>query len=68
MDERLGRETARHFGLRCVGLIGILVAAKQRGDIETLQPVLDDLREKAGFRISSALCDQVLKDVGESQK
>lgn len=28
MDERLGRETARHFGLRYVALVGILSAAK----------------------------------------
>jgi predicted nucleic acid-binding protein len=29
MDERLGRETADHFDLACVGLIGVLIEAKE---------------------------------------
>ena len=65
MDERLGRETARHFGLRGVGLIGVLSAAKPRGDVLALHPLLDQLRDVAGFRISSALYEQVLRDAGE---
>lgn len=65
MDERLGRETARHFGLRCVGLIGVLSAAKRRGVVSALHPLLDQLRDVAGFRISSALYEQVLRDAGE---
>jgi uncharacterized protein len=65
MDERLGRETARHFGLHCVGLIGLLSAAKRRGDILALHPLLDQLRDVAGFHISSVLYQQVLRDAGE---
>jgi hypothetical protein len=65
MDERLGRETARHFGLRYVGLVGILSVAKQRGDLKALRPLLDQLRDVAGFRISSVLYEQVLRDAGE---
>ena len=65
MDERLGRETAQHFGLRYVGLVGILSAAKQRGDLKALRPLLDRLRDVAGFRVSSALYEQVLRDAGE---
>ncbi len=65
MDERLGRETAHHFGLRYVGLVGILSAAKQRGDLKALRPHLDRLRDVAGFRVSSALYEQVLRDAGE---
>ncbi|MCA9874007.1 MAG: DUF3368 domain-containing protein [Anaerolineales bacterium] len=65
MDERLGRQTAQHFGLGHIGLVGILQVAKQRGEIQALQPVLDDLRRLAGFRISSLLWDQALRDAGE---
>jgi len=65
MDERLGRETAQYFGLRYVGLVGILSAAKQRGDLKALRPLLDRLRDVAGFRVSSALYQQVLRDAGE---
>jgi hypothetical protein len=66
MDERLGRETARHFGLRCLGLIGVMCAAKQRGYLVALKPFLEQLRDSAGFWISSALYGQVLRDAGEA--
>ena len=66
MDERLGRETARHMGLRCIGLIGVLIAAKRRGLIESVRPHLDALRDVAGFRVEDALYHQVLKDEGEA--
>ncbi len=58
MDERLGRQTARHFGLGYIGLIGILKVAKQRGKIAALRPLLEQLRDLAGFRISPALYEQ----------
>ena len=65
MDERLGRQTARHFGLGNIGLIGILKVAKLRGEIASLRPLLEQLRDIAGFRISQALFEQALLDVGE---
>lgn len=65
MDERLGRQTARHFGLGYIGLIGILKVAKRRGEIEALSPLLEQLRDIAGFRISPALYEQVLREMGE---
>ena len=65
MDERLGRETARHFGLIPIGLIGILKIAKQQREIEALAPVLDQLRDLAGFRISDALYELVLREAKE---
>jgi uncharacterized protein len=65
MDERLGRQTAQHFGLEHIGVVGILQAAKQRGDIAALRPLLTDLRDIAGFHISSVLWEQVLQDAGE---
>jgi predicted nucleic acid-binding protein len=67
MDERLGRETARHFGLTHVGLVGILGEAKQRGIVRELRPLLNQLRDVAGFRMSSELYNQVLRDAGEQE-
>ena len=66
MDENLGRETARHLGLRYIGLIGVLVMAKRRGSISAVKPHLDMLRDIAGFRVDAALYAQVLKDQGET--
>ncbi|MBI3734045.1 MAG: DUF3368 domain-containing protein [Chloroflexi bacterium] len=65
MDERLGRETARHLGLRCVGLVGVLVAAKHQGRITAIKPPLDLLRSTANFRVFDALYERVLRDEGE---
>jgi len=62
MDERLGRETARHLGLRYVGLIGILLEAKRRGLVDRVEPLLKALRTQAGFRISDELYERVLRD------
>lgn len=66
MDEHLGRETARHLGLRYVGLIGALVEAKRRGLIRAVKTHLDALRDIAGFRVVDALYARVLQDEGEA--
>jgi predicted nucleic acid-binding protein len=55
MDERLGRSTAQRLGLRCVGLIGLLIEAKRRGFISDAVAVAEQLREKAGFWVSAEL-------------
>jgi len=66
MDEKLGRETARHLGLRYIGLIGTLVMAKRKGLIGAVKPHLDMLRDIAGFRVDAALYAHVLKDQNET--
>jgi uncharacterized protein len=65
MDERLGRETAAYLGVRCTGVLGVLVAAKKRGHIQSIKPLLDTLRDVARFRISDTLYRNVLHDMGE---
>jgi len=66
MDERLGRETAHHLGLRYIGLIGILLEAKHRGLVDRIEPLLEALRTQAGFRISGELYERVLENEGET--
>lgn len=65
MDERLGRDTARYFGLDFTGLIGVLIEAKHRGLIAQIKDYLDEMRDIAGFRISNALYEKVLADEDE---
>ncbi len=65
IDERIGRETAQHLGVTCMGLIGSLVEAKQLNFISGVKPYLDALRDVAGFRVSAALYARVLRDAGE---
>jgi len=67
MDERHGRETASHFDIPHLGLIGVLIDAKANRHIEAIQPHLDALQREAGFWISEALYRRVLRDEGEFQ-
>ena len=65
IDERLGRNVAASYGLKLRGLLGILISAKQQGLIPVLKPILDRLINQAGFRVSQALYDRTLQEVGE---
>lgn len=47
-----------------VGLLGLLSEAKQRGIIERLAPVIEEIRQ-ADFRISTELVERVLRQAGE---
>ena len=60
LDEREGRKMAKSLGLKVTGILGVLLRAKQ-ADIKSLQPVIDDLISKAGFRIAPELLLQILK-------
>ncbi len=44
IDERRGRNEAIRLGLQVTGILGIVLAAKQKGLIPLVQPILDDLR------------------------
>ncbi len=60
IDERLGRREASQLGLSIIGILGILVIAKQRSLIPQVQPVIDALIHQASFRVSSQLYQRVL--------
>ena len=62
MDERKGRRVARREGLRVIGLLGVLVSARQAGLVSSLRPVLDELERIAGFRIGMELKSRLLLD------
>ncbi|MFH7242076.1 MAG: DUF3368 domain-containing protein [Spirulina sp.] len=60
IDERLGRQEAIRLGLSIVGILGILLVAKQRSLIPQVQPVMDALINQAGFRVSPQLYQRIL--------
>ena len=66
IDELKGRHKAEALGLRIVGLLGVLIQAKQTGYIQAVEPLLIALREEAGFRIHPALYKRVLQLAGEA--
>jgi len=60
LDERDGRYAAQRLGLEVIGVIGILLEAKSKGQIESLKPNLDNLRQLAGFYIHDSLFQYAL--------
>ncbi|WP_088890717.1 DUF3368 domain-containing protein [Leptolyngbya ohadii] len=65
IDERLGRREAIRLGLPIIGVLGILLVAKQKSLIPQVQPVMDALIDQAGFRISPQLYQRVLAPAQE---
>ncbi|MEP0870590.1 DUF3368 domain-containing protein [Trichocoleus desertorum AS-A10] len=65
LDEREGRKVAKSLGLKVTGILGVLLRAKQIGELQSLQPVIDDLTNKAGFRIAPDLLAQILTQKGQ---
>jgi uncharacterized protein len=44
LDDRTGRAVAERLGLHVIGTLGVLLFAKQRGEIAAIRPYLDQLR------------------------
>ncbi|MEO5344325.1 MAG: DUF3368 domain-containing protein [Gammaproteobacteria bacterium SHHR-1] len=65
LDERDGRHIAQAQGLRIMGVVGVLIAAKHSGLIPALRPELDHLRNRAGFYLGNEVYTQALASVQE---
>lgn len=67
IDEADGRRGARQqYGLRVLGILGILLSAKQRGIVPAVRPLIDQLRDGLGFFISNSLYREVVQRAGET--
>jgi predicted nucleic acid-binding protein len=64
IDERRGRAAARRLGITVQGTLGVLVRAKRARLILDVRSALGRLRA-VGFRIDSAIEQQVLREAGE---
>jgi predicted nucleic acid-binding protein len=65
IDEHRGRRTAARLGLRPVGLLGVLLELKQRGQVPALTPLIHELRARIAYRVDEALVQEVLRKAGE---
>ena len=64
MDERAGRAVATEFGIRVAGTAAVIGLAKKRGLIDSAKGRFERLHA-TDFRISAAVIQAVLRDVGE---
>lgn len=67
LDEKEGRSTAGRLGLRVAGVVGVLLLSKSRAEIQVIRPLLDGLRQQAGFYLSEAVYQLALSLAGEKQ-
>lgn len=66
IDDSDGRKLAKREGVPVLGLMGVLLLAKQRSILPEIRPTLDQLITQAGFYVSQRLRTEVLKLAGES--
>ncbi|PPK88368.1 hypothetical protein CLV84_1335 [Neolewinella xylanilytica] len=64
IDEYKGRAIAEKKGVKIVGLLGVLIAAKRNGHLEAIKPLIERIQHN-GFRLNSSLILKVLTALGE---
>lgn len=62
LDEREARNIGKSIGLRVTGVLGIILKAWKNGALFSLKDVLEELIDKAGFRISNSLYKKILAE------
>ena len=67
IDEKLGKNVAQAAGIRCLGVVGLLIEAKSKGLISQIKPLLDDLVQNLNFRLSEKIYLLALNKAGESK-
>jgi predicted nucleic acid-binding protein len=65
IDERKGRQIAIDLSLKPVGVLGVLLRAKQEKLIPLVRPLMDRLLVEADFFIHTMLYDEVVLLAGE---
>jgi predicted nucleic acid-binding protein len=67
LDDLQARIFAEELGLTVIGIIGVLVKAKQAQVIHSIRELLQNLQQQ-GFHLSSEVCQEALRLAGEQQK
>jgi predicted nucleic acid-binding protein len=64
IDDRLGRRAARRLRLRVIGLVGVLIRAKEASLVPAARPLLEEIRQR-GYWLSDELLDLAARLAGE---
>lgn len=66
IDELIGRRFAENMGIHCIGLVGVLILAKNSGFIASLKDTLNQLEQVAGFYLHASIKAKALLGAGET--
>jgi len=66
LDDASARRIAEKEGDKVSGLLGFLIAAKERGVVQALKPILDEMIA-IGFFVDDPLYESILRQAGEKQ-
>ena len=64
IDDHRARIIAEHNQINCIGALGLLLVAKQRGEIHAIAPYVQKLRQSSIY-YGDILLDRVMKLAGE---
>jgi len=64
-DDRRARTVAIGLGLKCTGLLGLLVHAKQRNLLSSVRAMIDVLERKGGLYLSDTVKAEAMRIAGE---
>lgn len=64
MDDRAGRRVAASLGIPVIGVLGLLVLAKEKGKLRAIRPMLEQLTASRYF-LPSQLLEDILRKKGE---
>jgi predicted nucleic acid-binding protein len=65
IDEKLGRRIALREGVRISGLLALLVDAKHQGIVRSVREIVEQLENRAGFRVSDAVKQESFRAANE---
>ncbi len=65
IDDSDGRRLARAEGAPVIGLVGVLLLAKQESVLAEVKTVMDSLRREAGFFLTESVYAEALRLAGE---
>lgn len=65
LDDAAGRDLARSYHLSFIGVLGVLLKAKNLGLVPVVRPLMDQLQVEADFFIHKNLFSEVLRLAGE---
>ncbi len=65
MDERDGRAKAKMLGVQPIGVLGVLLRAKNHGTVTSVKVAMQALKAEAGFFIADDLFKIIIAQAGE---